>query len=209
MIKLADIIYESIGDRDFEHDYYEIRDEVENEWQRGQKHQSWRLIPARDLIIVWNTYAKYGRVNEEKLDKIWDIIKECAIKIMLNSDWWNHGMEELFGKDSYDELTRDDFDRFATFMSDRSGSQLWRGSGDGHGGMGRYSDVAKHLYNLLMKGYSANIPEEKLFAIDQILNVVHGSGAMAKWFVEGGVMTLNKLRDFDVKGIVLPVKENI
>lgn len=203
MIKLTPIV-ESIPDREFEHDLYDIQSEVEQEWWNGQKHQSWRLVPARDLLYVWNTFVKYGRVDEPKLEKIWEILKECAIKIILNSDWWRGDMAILFGKDSEDELTSDDYERFALFMGDGQ-SKLWRGTGDAHG-MGRYTDQARRLYELLMKGYRAQTPEEKIMAVDQLINFVHGSGNMAKWFVEGGVNTLNRQRDIAVKGIHLTGK---
>ena len=207
MIKLKNLIKEVLGNREFEHDLIDIQSEMEQEWWSGQKHQSWKLVPARDLIITWNTFVKYGRADKNRVEKIWDIVKKCTIKMAVNSDWWrNSDGTDLFGKENPDEITSQDWERFATFMSDRSGSNLWRGTGDAPGGQGRYSDVINHLIDLLLQGYSATTPEERLLSIDKILMVVHGSGSIAKWYIEGGVSTLNKLRDIDVKGIKLQGK---
>jgi len=206
-LMILEAIQESIADRELEHDLNQLQDELHNEWYGGQKHQSWKLVPARDLLITWNTFAKYGRVDEKKLDMIWNIVKSCVIKILLNSDISNGSNPEFFGHDTYDDITKEDWDRWATFISDNSGTNWGRGSLDwGGNGMGRYTDVGRHLFKLLDEAYKADTPENKLIAIDRILNFVHGSEAMAKWFVEGGTNTLNKIRDFEVKGIHLTGK---
>lgn len=208
-LKLAVLktIKEAIQDRQFEKDIERVQSDLNDEWYSGQTHQSWKLVPARDLIVVWNTYAKYGRIDEKKLERIWSIVKDCVLKILINTDVTNGSDPDFFDKEEYDEITAEDWKRWSMFISDRSNSPVGRGSIDWSGpGMGRYSDASHHLFKLLEKGYNASTDEELLIAVDQILNFVHGSGAMAKWFVEGGEMTLSKLRDMDVKGIVIPGK---
>jgi hypothetical protein len=208
-LKLAVLktINEAIANKHFEDDAERVRDDINRDWWRGQKHQSWKLVPARDLIVVWNTYAKYGRIDSEKLENIWNSVKDSTLKVLVNSDITSGYDPSFFGKDDYDEITAKDWKRWAVFISDNSRTKWGRGSIDWDGkGIGRYSDASKHLYKLLEKGYSATTDEELLVAVDQILNFVHGSGAMAKWFVEGGTMTLSKLRDMDVKGIIIPGK---
>jgi hypothetical protein len=206
-LTILNVIKESIDDRTFMTDIEDVKEEIENEWFSGQKHQSWKLIPARDLIVVWNTYAKYGRIDEKKLENIWQIVKNCVLKIIIQTDITDGKEPEFFGHDEYKDITRKDWERWAVFISDRSNVDWGRSSIDWEGpGLGRYSDASRSLYKLLEKGYKSDTDEERLIAIDQILNFVHGSGAMAKWFVEGGTMTLSKLRDMDVKGIIIPGK---
>lgn len=188
-----------------ETDYSEINDEMQQEFLSGQKYQTWRLIPARDILLLWATFSKYGRVDEDKLDKIWDIIKENVLKICINTEVWNGSRPEFFQKDNYNDITDEEHKRHAYFISDRSNNKWIRNFGEVEGNS-RYSDQYQRLYNLLEKCYSLENPEELLVGIDTILNFVHGLGHMAKWFVEGGTDTLDKIRDFQSKGIHLQGK---
>ncbi len=190
------------------HDYYRVKEQMENEWNSGQKHQSWRLVPANLLKLTWLTFAKYGRVNEKALDKIWEIVSENVIKISINSDIRDGRDMDIFGKDEYDEITEEEWNRFFNFISDRSGPKKYGRGGDMNveDGHARYSDSASGLFKLAEKAEQAETPEEKLVAVDRILNFVHGIGDMAVWFVEGGWQTLEDLSNAPVKGINLQGK---
>ena len=210
MIKLKDLITikESYVKDDLPSEYSDIKMEMEQEFLSGQKYQSWKLVPARDFIILWATFSKYGRIDEDKLDKVWEIVKENVIKIAINTSVWQGEDPEFFGgKEKYDDVTRDEWERYAYFISDRSNNQWIRNLGEVEGNA-RYSDAYQSLFKLLEKCYKSNTPEELLINIDTILNFVHGLGKMAKWFVEGGTSTLDKVRDLQVKGIHLKGKIN-
>lgn len=207
MFKLRHLVETTFPSGEIHDDMEETMNLVRKEWQSKQKHQSWRLVPKRLLDLVWLSCVKYGRVNERGLEKIWEIIKENALKIILNSEI-RHGLwdEDFFGVEEGDEVPEKILDRWYLFTSDRSSSTGFsRSDADAalaHG-YSRYSDQHNHLFKYLEKGYKASTPEEKLLAIDQILNFIHGIGYMSKWFVEGGVDSLIDLRDKDVKGIRL------
>ena len=198
------------------HDIDRVRETNQNEFDMGQKHQTWNLLPARDLVLLWATFAKYGRVDEKRLLKLFGMLSELVIKISLNTDVWQGHDSGFFYKDDFREISDEENERFAWFISDRSGSNWVRNTGE-RGGNARYSDQSDRLYELLEKCYNSDTPEELLINMDLILNFVHGMGNMAKWFVEGGTDTLDKIRDFQVKGIHLagqlteetPVKEGV
>lgn len=202
MLKLRKLLE---SDNSFIDKYYDVKEEMRREWDSGKQHQSWRLVPKRLLELVWLTFVKYGRVHEEGLEKIWEIVNENIIKIGINTDIREGHDLEIFGKENYDEVTEEEWARFFNFISDR-GKKIGYGRGgdwDVKKGHARYSDGAKGLMRMADAVEAAKNPEEKLVAIDQILNFIHGIGYMAKWFVEGGVDSLVDLRDKNVKGIHL------
>lgn len=212
MILLKHLISEhfSFPNDDIGSDFDEMRDAVRSEWLSGQKHQSWRLVPKRLLNAVWLTYAKYGRVNEEGLEKIWEIIKENAIKIILNSEI-RHGLldDEFFNVQDGEEVPEEVLNRWAEFVSDQSlRSGFSRSDADASLPQGycRYSDEHNRLFKLLEACYNSETPETRIITIDTLINFVHGIGYMAAWFVEGGKASLTSLRDTDVKGIHLKGK---
>jgi hypothetical protein len=187
------------------HDIDRIRETNQNEFDMGQKHQTWNLLPARDVVLLWATFAKYGRVDDKKILKLFGMLSDLVIKLCLNTDVWQGNDPIFFGKDSFDEITDEENEMFAWFISDLSKNNWIRNTGE-RGGNARYSDQSDRLYKLLEKCYNSETPEELLVNMDLILNFVHGMGHMAKWFVEGGTNTLDKIRDFQVKGIHLAGK---
>lgn len=184
------------------HDIDRVKETNQSEFHMGQKHQTWRLVPAKDLILLWATFAKFGRVDEDKILQIFHTLSELVIKICINTDIWYGEDPMFFYHEDSEEITDEENERFARFISDLSKSSMVRNSGE-HGGNARYSDGSGALFDLLQKCYNSETPEELLVAMDAILNFVHGIGHMAKWFVEGGTGTLDKIRDLQVKGIHL------
>src|SRR6266704_6364702 len=112
MIRLKDILNEIFHDRSLESEIERIEDDIQVEFMNKQKHQSWKLVPARDLLVTWNTFGKYGRVDEDKLEKIWELVRENAIKILINSDVTNGLRPEMWGHDEYEEITVEDWKRW-------------------------------------------------------------------------------------------------
>ena len=206
MLLLQNLIFEMSGDDSLYREFEHVQEKDQEEFHSGQEYQSWKLVPAQLLKLTWLTFAKYGRVNERALDKIWGILKESVIKVILNSDIKEgHAAPNFFYKDEYSEITEEEWDRWFKYVSDRSGSRMVRNFGEVEGNA-RYSDRASGLFKLLEKAYKAETPEEKLLAMDQIFNFVHGLGDMAKWFVEGGWQSLEDLSNAPVKGINLQGK---
>ena len=114
---------------------------------------------------VWADYAKYGHVNEEKLEKIWIILKDCVLKIIINSEIKDgHSAPSFFYKDEYDDITEEEWDRWWRFISDRSGARFIRNTGEVEGNA-RYSDCSRRLFQFLETCYNAEMPEDKLLAI--------------------------------------------
>lgn len=210
MIKLRNLVEIMFGDSEIHHDMEKVMERVKEEWRSGQKHQSWRLVPKRLLNVVWNTYIKYGRVHEKGLEKIWEIVKECTLKIIFNSEI-HHGIwdDVFFNVEGGEKIPEKVLNKWAIFISDRSKhGNFSRSDVDATlpSGYGRYSDKHNQLFKLLETAYNAETSEKRLLAIDQILNFVHGIGYMADWFVEGGESSLSNIRDQDIKGIHLKGK---
>ena len=147
--------------------------------------QSWRLVPAGRLKKIWQDYARFGFVRDEKgIDMIKEIVIENIHKIAVNNILTGHtpANPERYAKDFFDIDFEDGyFDILDSFFDDEKGN--WR-----------LSDYAMDDLNrngmLLLEAKS---PEEKLLIIDRILNIVHQRSDLASWFVEGGTQTLNAL----------------
>jgi hypothetical protein len=221
--------------QEFYDDYERVREQVVEEWYRGQQHQSWTLIPKAKLIRMYQEYGKYGRINENALLDALAIVRDCAIKIIINSetkdnDDWPYGDEPdlylppkdktipgqgEFGLDDprdnsgrpmptsqVDRLRDRAWTRWFLFVSDLSNNPWIRNTGEVKGNA-RYSDGSRSLVRFLEATYTASTPEAQMMALDRMLNFVHGLGNMAKWFVEGGVATLNQIADFAPQGATL------
>jgi len=187
-------------------DFYRINTEVQEEFgMGGEPRQSWTLVPKAKLVRLYREYGKYGRINDRLLKDVWSVLSECVQKICINSDIKDgRSAPDFFNVESYDEIPEEDWDRWFQFISDRSGSNLIRNTGElGTGGNGRYSDQSRRLGNMMSRAYTAEQedPEQLLLAVDQLLNFAHGLGNMAHWLVEGGVATLDEIADFAPKGI--------
>lgn len=107
--------------------------------------------------------------------------------------------EEL-DQDTVERMRNKAWGRWYLFTSDLSGSTLIRSFGEMKGNA-RYSDQSRRLYQLLAAAYLSATMTEKFLAIDRLLNFSHGLGNMAKWFVEGGNDTLNRISEFAPQGI--------
>jgi len=189
--------------RELVRDFTDVEEDVRQEFQSGQKHQSWKLVPARDLKLVWAKFVKYSRVDDKLLEKIWSILRTTIIKILINSDIKDgNAAASFFEKDEYKDITEEEWDRWFVFISDKSGSNRFRNTGEMEsGGNGRYSDRSRTLYKIAVGVESEREPEKKIIKMDQLLNFIHGLGSMSRWFVEGGDSTLNDIRDYQAKGI--------
>lgn len=172
-----------VFERDYASVYGKFRAEFLNHMD-GEVH--WKLVPASLLKNTWYTFVKYGRANKTDVMKIWDIVKDNALKIIIAGKAADYEDPEFFMvssmTDPWAEASRNKLLGYMkyifTFQYDR-------------------------LISLLKSVYTADTPEELLYGIDRILNFTHDRGEMASYFVEGGKKTLNDIFEYKAKGIHL------
>jgi len=165
-------------------DRQDIEDRIKDNFlnQVDQK-QSWRVIPKRDLVRLWREFSKYKFVRSESLlYRIAEICLDNLNKIISNS-YLMHYDEELGG----------------TFETNEGELQRWNDYVSDPEGHGRYTQSIGNFQAAWSKLIQATTPEETLLAIDYTLNVVHGIGPAARWFVEGGTNTLTEI--FEYQGL--------
>ena len=153
--------------------------------------QKWDVVPAARLKKIWNDYAKTGIVRDEKgMDDITWRILENIWKIHTNTILCGHTdqaseqfVESVMGEEYVKDLPNiEDVDY--TFFDDDSGQ--WR-----------LTDYAlDKLVDSAIRLEQAQTAEQKLQAVDRILNIVHARSDLASWFVQGGTSTLNSLAGY-------------
>jgi len=154
---------------------------------RRRKHQPWAVAPAARLKKIWMDFGKSGIIRDEKgLNEIADRIVRNIFRLHANTVLCGHSTV------SYDEylegvgLTKEQFnDENDDWFTDPKSGQ-WR-----------ISDYALDpLMQQARKIMSAVTAEEKLYAIDKVLNITHQRSQLADWFVEGGIKTLNAIFEY-------------
>lgn len=164
--------------------------DVLSEWLQKKNddnpQQSWSLIKKEDLIRIWTQYSRFGFVRDENaILNFQGIIIENIGKLYANTIFMGH--DSISPKNhaewlGFDDITNQDFEGFEDFITDRNGT--WR-----------ISDYAiDKLATASIALAQARTPEEKLLAMDHVLNVVHYRSDLASWFVEGGTRTLTELQ---------------
>lgn len=183
-------------------DYIDVESEMASrildEWKTARQkpkskrgYQAWSVVPKPKLSQVWKSFAKYGFVRDEgKLDEIVSQIIANVAKIHINTILMGHSPdrpsdalrhwddEEFDGNEDEAEKFLDGFEDFA-LTEDRN---QWR-----------ISDQSQKLVNLAIDVLAAKSAEDKLVAVDRILNFVHPRSDLAASFVEGGTPTLVEL----------------
>jgi len=145
--------------------------------------QPWTVIPAARLIKIWNDYATWGIVRDERgLNEIADKVIRNTARLAVNTEIVGH--TEMDASKEYAE----DYEYYG-IKSEKDKEKLMEYIQDD-----KFSDYAlKPLGNIVAQLIRAKTAEEKLLLIDQALNVVHQRGDIAAVFVEGGQRTLNQL----------------
>ena len=171
MIKLR-LLIETFNHSSYEEDYAYFLKEIAN----GIKSESkirFHIIPRDLFVSAWMEYGKYGHIDEDKLSKVWDLMKEDVIKLII------------VGRDAYGEHKIPD--RFLTVGNGKSYvlSICW----------------PKLTDDLERQGYNAKTTDELVMAIDRIMTLSHSDWPLACSFIEGAWDTLDKIRDFTAKGI--------
>ena len=171
-------IYYNFFDRENEANHWFV-----STFRRFPEAQPWDVVPAARLTKIWNDYANSGVVRDVRgIDQIAETIVDNIARLQVNTIVAGHTQldpEEYL--EAY--LDEDDPDPSATIakMVD------WIPDD-------RFSDYAMEpLIKDAIDIVGARTPEEKLIAIDRSLNRIHQRGELAKFFVEGGVGTLNRI----------------
>jgi hypothetical protein len=116
------------------------------------------------------------------IDKIADQLLTNIARLQASTEMMGHTSYDVRPEieDNYGiTFTDEEWDQWMSdyFTDDRGG---WLLSDSG-------LDPLKRLYGVI---FNANTPEEKLYACDKALNVVHQRSDLASMFVEGGSATL-------------------
>jgi hypothetical protein len=187
MIKLKLLLLENF-DYDAAEDFHERKSNQLNELgqllkqSKGKGRVPWKTIPARLLKKVWLQFGKHHRIDENDLDKIADSILTNIARLTASTEMMGHtsrsreDIEDDLGYSFTDQEWEDWMPDY--FVNSRGGWML--------------SDYGlKPLHNIYALIFNAKTPEEKLYACDKALNVVHQRNDLAEMFVEGGTSTLN------------------
>jgi hypothetical protein len=147
----------------------------------GKGRVTWKTIPATLLKRVWLQFGKYNRINSNDLDKIADQILTNIARLRASTEMMGHaqiGKEDIEDETGY-EFTEEEWDDWMTsYFTDLNGSWLLSDYG---------LPKLESIYPLI---FNAKTDEEKLYACDKALNVIHQRNDLASMFVEGGSKTL-------------------
>lgn len=149
---------------------------------------SWPRIRAAPLKRIWLTFGRMGVLyarQEKMMEDIADQTLTLIARLYACTEICGH--TQWGGRECLDEETQDLF-------TDESWSHMMDYALEDEEGNWYLSDYAwKHLDPLYVKLFKADTPEQQLYLVDQVLNVVHARSDLASYFVEGGTRTLNEI----------------
>jgi hypothetical protein len=141
----------------------------------------WKTIPASLLKKTWLIFGKRNIVHENAIDKIADQILTNIARLYVSNEFAGHStnyhMPEEVLENCGIEFSEKEWDK-----------NCWRFENISDYGM-------KPLQKIYHQIFEADTPEEKLYACDRALNVVHQRSDLASIFVEGGTATLNAVAE--------------
>ena len=185
---MKELIRES-NDPDYDNaeDFFRRRDEqlmylcrsLKESGGKGRVH--WKTVPATLLKRVWLQFGKYNRINSNDLDKIADQILTNIARLRASTDMMGHsqvGKEDIESETGYEFTDEEWEDWMTSYFTGMDGSWLLSDYG------------LPKVENLYSSIFNAKNDEEKLYAIDKVLNVIHQRNDFASMFVEGGSKTL-------------------
>ncbi len=157
--------------------------------RKSRGYQRWDVIPKRRLVTVWKSFAKYGFVRDETA--LEEIAAQCIENIgrlyantLLSGHTQDNPIHDLesagfeYTEEELEPLLEEFYDWI--FIPDE--------------GQYRISDYAfNKLHQSVIDYVCAESPNEKLLAIDHLLNVIHMRTDLAASFVEGGRKTLTEI----------------
>lgn len=144
----------------------------------------WDRVSAPRLKKIWLDFGRSKVIRDEKgLQRIADSVMDGIARLKAATDLMGHSrvdpaeVAEALGR----EWTEETSNKATEFMVDERGN--WT-----------LSDFALNpLERLYGELHRAETPEQQLYAIDKILNVVHQRSDLAALFVEGGSKTLSEI----------------
>lgn len=197
---LTKLLIESYSEEDIPWGLYDLRDDIMREAlidiAEGVERQPWTTAKFNQIKTLWDQYAKYGYVRNTKLmERISELFIRNILKIDVNTEISGHTpslpldkIKSLELVDEYSEAREwynNHDEQITDYLWDHEQNQL------------RISDYATeklgNLAYLLDKAVTKNDHELMLRICDRILNVVHRRSDISKWFVEGGVASLDRL----------------
>jgi hypothetical protein len=141
----------------------------------------WDVVPAKLLKKTWLVFGKYHRVDSNDIDKISDQILTNIARLQAST--------EMMGHSNFD--VRPELEDLGYTFTDEEWEDWMTNYFTNNDGYWLLSDSAlPTLQELYSKIFNAENDEEKLYAIDKVLNVVHPRNDLASMFVEGGSATL-------------------
>lgn len=196
---------------DLEKIYEVIENEIIESFMAGEPHQPWDLIPRNKFLNFWKRYSKYGtcETNRDFIEIEFYIIL-CAARLLYNSTvhsgdaWFLYDIDEDGNETTIRDATWEEWYKFTddgsrTCLGHRSFVEVvCRGNA-------RYTDRQNVLGRYVQKLVDAECVHVRLMYMSAIINIIHGIGSLAKWFVEGGVSTLDKVEQWCPKGIMFRV----
>jgi len=133
---------------------------------------------------IWRDYAKAGVVRDERgIDDILEDFLNKVVRIDVNNYLSGHTAGDPLNEFREREIPipKDIDDRIDTAIADIHGEWM-------------ISDYGiDYLVKWLHKAMTATDYEQKLLALDSMLNVVHQRSNLASWFVQGGRSALDEL----------------
>lgn len=185
-IKLKELLVEN-SDYDVAEDFHTRRDEqlqylcrsLKDSKGKGRLH--WKTIPASLLKRVWMQFGKYNKINSNDLDKISDQMLTNIARLRASTEMMGHariGKQDIEDETGYEFTDEEWNDWMASYFTDLNGDWLLSDYG-----LPKLEKIYPSIFN-------AKTDEEKLYAIDKALNVIHQRSDLASMFVEGGSKTL-------------------
>lgn len=172
-----------------------LEDAIDNIVQNKPPRKLMPLNTAR-MKKIWRDYARTGVVRDERgVDDILDDFLEKTVRIDVNNYLSGHTpgdpMEEF--KDREIPIPKDIDDRLDVAIADINGR--WMISDYG----------TDKLQAALFKAMTTTTDyEQKLLALDSMLNVVHQRSDLASWFVQGGRGALDAISQDKVASDLKP-----
>jgi len=154
-------------------DFYPYAVEVGLEFLSGRQKQSWDFIDTARLAQQYQKLLKDEPLDTDFLDETIFILRNNIGKILANSMY-------IYYPTGVFQLMDEELDAFSDFIADEYGNC-------------RATEAPEKFEKALRELTIAKTDRQKLVAINNTLDIVHGIGEVAYWFVKGGKITLDKL----------------
>jgi hypothetical protein len=157
------------------------------EKSQGKIRLPWITIPATLLTRVWYQFGKNPQreVNTNDLDKIADRILTNIARLRVTTEMMEHT--------SYD--VRPELEDLGFTFTDEQWEEWVPNVLKNKKGSFLISDYGlPKLENIYPSIFNAKTNEEKIYACDKALNIIHQRSDLAAMFIEGGSSTLTKIQ---------------